>query len=417
MDDILKYWFLLARKRKRSILRCLESDQIRIRARLRGKSKRRAMSVLTAMLLCNSTVERSIWQIPRTSAWFDLAYATYSDDEWYAHFWVSRGTFDFFVDELQPYLKGKETQMRKPVEVKRKVGLFLYFIATTAEYRVLGNLFGVSIAFVCIWIRKVALAIRSNFQSRYISFPKGEELQQVIATYMDNWGYPMCAGDIDGTDIPIAAPLKNHSAYVNRKSYHSIIMQAVVDGRYMLRDIVVGWPGSVHDARVFAESSLYTRGCSNQLFDHGVNEAILGRQIHPVILGDSAYPILKWLMKPHLENVNTPRIQRRFNYRLSRARITVENTFGRWKGRFRRLQTRVDMAVEGVVHVVGASCVLHNICEMRKEQCFEAWLQEGFRAAACLGQPVQDDDECGADVRDTLAAYFMTVDGQGIGYG
>ena len=99
MDDILKYWFLHARKR--SVLRWHESNQICIRARLRGKSKRRAMSILWTMLLCNSTVERSIWQIPRTSAWFDLAYATYSDDEWYAHFRVSRGTFEFFVKELQ----------------------------------------------------------------------------------------------------------------------------------------------------------------------------------------------------------------------------------------------------------------------------------------------------------------------------
>ena len=97
---------------------------------MRGKSKRRAMSILITMLLCNSTVERSNGQIPRTSAWFDLAYATYPDNGWYAHFRVSRGTFEFFVEELQPYLKGKETQMRKPVEVRRKVGLLLYFIAT-----------------------------------------------------------------------------------------------------------------------------------------------------------------------------------------------------------------------------------------------------------------------------------------------
>ena len=86
------------------------------------------MSILTTMLLYNSTVERSIGQIPRTSAWFDLAYATYSDDERYAHFRVSRGTFEFFVEELQQlYLKGKETQMRKPVEVRRKGGLLLLY--------------------------------------------------------------------------------------------------------------------------------------------------------------------------------------------------------------------------------------------------------------------------------------------------
>lgn len=44
--------------------------------------------------------------------------------------------------------------------------------------------------------------------------------------------------------------------------------------------------------------------------------------------------------------------------------MTVENTFGRWKGRFRRFLKQIDMSVEGVIKVVAASSVIHNICEM-----------------------------------------------------
>lgn len=46
----------------------------------------------------------------------------------------------------------------------------------------------------------------------------------------------MCAGAIDGTHVPIKASSENHMYYVNRKSYHSIIMQALVDSRYLYRD-------------------------------------------------------------------------------------------------------------------------------------------------------------------------------------
>ena len=35
---------------------------------------------------------------------------------------------------------------------------------------------------------------------------------------------------------------------VFRKSYHSILMQALVDSKCLFRDVVIGWPGSVHDA-------------------------------------------------------------------------------------------------------------------------------------------------------------------------
>ena len=59
---------------------------------------------------------------------------------------------------------------------------------------------------------------------------------------------------------------QHHSSYINKKSYHSIVMQALVDSNYLFRDIVVGWPASVHDARVFSNSQLYALGCSGRLF-------------------------------------------------------------------------------------------------------------------------------------------------------
>ena len=152
-----------------------------------------------------------------------------------------------------------KTVMRSAISAKRRLAITLYFLASTAEYRTIANLFGVSRPFVCLCVRDVSKVIISKL-SHVVSFAHGDELVQIINDYEQRWGFPMCAGAIDGTHIPITAPSECHAEYVNRKGYHSIIMQAVVDCKYLYRDVVIGWPGSVHDARVFSNSSIFKKG-------------------------------------------------------------------------------------------------------------------------------------------------------------
>ena len=105
-------------------------------------------------------------------------------------------------------------------------------------------------------------------------------------------------------------------------------------------DVYIGWPGKVHDAWVQCISylSLYGKGNSGKLFS-GWTKTLYGRDVPLVILGDPAYPLLPWVMKPYMyiENKSTPRDEKDFKYRQSRARIVVKNAFGRLKGRWRCL--------------------------------------------------------------------------------
>uniref|UniRef100_A0A8C3TGR7 DDE Tnp4 domain-containing protein n=1 Tax=Chelydra serpentina TaxID=8475 RepID=A0A8C3TGR7_CHESE len=164
---------------------------------------------------------------------------------------------------------------------------------------------------------------------------------QVIVDGFAAMGFPNCGGAIDGTHIPILAP--DHQ-YINRKGYFSMVLQALVDHKGRFTNINVGWPGKVHDARVFKNSGLFKR---------------LQQGMPTVILGDPAYPLMPWLMKPYTGALDTEK--ELFNYRLSKCRMVVECAFGRLKARWRSLLTRSDLSPKNIPIVIAACCVLHNL--------------------------------------------------------
>ena len=85
-------------------------------------------------------------------------------------------------------------------------------------------------------------------------------------------------------------------------------------------DLVVGWPGSVRDARVLARSALYTRAEAGQLLPNSTR-TIAGVDVPLVILGYAAYPLLPWLMTPFRDSGRLTLAEKSYNYRQSRARL------------------------------------------------------------------------------------------------
>ena len=118
---------------------------------------------------------------------------------------------------------------------------------------------------------------------------------------------------------------------MNRKGWYSIILQAVCDHNYIITDMNVGWPGRVHDGRVFGNSELYYKGETNDLFPQKAKKLVCpGKEIamRIVLLVDAAYPLKIWLLKPYTNRANLTAAQRVFNYRLSRARMAIDSTVG-----------------------------------------------------------------------------------------
>ena len=206
------------------------------------------------------------------------------------------------------------------------------------------------------------------------TFPSGEQLDSIVDGFLTKWGVPQCVGAIDGCHIPIAAPVNNHTDYYNRKGWYSMILQGVADANYRFLDVCIGWPGSVHDARVFAHSNLYKKITEEELLPSKPLR-VNGVDVPLFLIGDSAYPLNTWLMKPFPHNGVLTTEQKTFNYRLCRARIVVENAYGCLKARWRRLMKRNDMHVRNIPNVVAAACILHNMCEVHGDAINDAWLE------------------------------------------
>lgn len=124
-------------------------------------------------------------------------------------------------------------------------------------------------------------------------------------------------------------------------------MQAVCDSKYVIRDVFIGYPGSVHDARVFRNSSLCGT-LQQKCGDH-------------YILADSAYPCLRNLLTPYQDNGHLNDIEKNYNFTLSKCRIVIEHTFGILKQKFRQLYHLKLRNIDTICHFIRATCVLHNL--------------------------------------------------------
>ena len=349
---------------------------------------------------------RSVWSKERSSYWWEhIVGQTFTSYDWLENFRMSHATFMYLCNELRSTIEKDDTRMRKAIPTEQRVALTLWFLATNADYRTIGHLFGVSKSTVCIVTKEVCAAIVRVLLSKYIKLPTGEGLKEVVDGFEHKWGFPQCAGAVDGTHIPIVSPDECPADYFNRKGWHSVIMQGLVNHLGQFTNVYVGWPGRVHDARVLANSSLYQQGQAGSLFPDWT-KMIAGVEVPLVILGDPAYPLLPWLMKAFPDNGRLSTQQRTYNYRLSHARVVVENAYGRLKGRWRCLLKRLDVSVRDVPELVSACCVLHNICEVHGESFDEGWMDGVRDESSIVNSTPMTQAHSGHNTRQALMLHF-----------
>ena len=394
----------MARRKRRERQQLLAKQRIETYMKLRSRRAQKVFQNFMVQFRQPQTVTCGVWSKPRSETWWDtVVERCFNDNDWIKNFRMSKTTFDFMWNELYPFLHREDTCFRQAISVRKRVAVALWRMATNSDYRTIGHLFGISKASVCLIADEFCNAVVDILQPKYIKIPVDEELDRVVNDFKYKWGFPQCVDAIDGSHIPVKAPIEFHADYYNQKGWYSVILQGVVDSSYKFIDINVGRPGKVHDARVFANSSLFHRGRAGSLFSEAKAQTINDVCVPLGIIADAANPLLPWVMKPFPDNGNLPPEKYHFNYRLSRARMVVENAFGRLKGSWCCLHKQNEVDIAKSTSVSATCCVLHNICEAFGENFDEEFIfeEDHPNINVAVNRNIRDAEH----VRDTLVQY------------
>ena len=330
------------------------------------------------------------------------------EEEWKENFRMSRASFFNLVSMLRPFIEKQVTVMRIPVLPETQVAITLYYFSDEGRLRKVANAFGLSRSYCSIAIRRVSAAITTHLGPVYIKLPMTEaSVKEKVSGFYNAFSVPQCLGAIDGTHIEIKRPVLNSTDFINRKSRYTLNVQALCDYRCCFMDVVVKWPGSVHDARMLANSRLNFLLKNEQI--PPCRCKILDEELLVYIIGDPAYP---FLMKEYAGGGTTCQEQY-FGYKLCSARNVIKCSFGRLKARFGCLRRAMDINLDDLPNVIYACFVLHNFCEMNGETIGENNVQStiaydrDFQPATATNRYTTDSNETEVKrVRRLLTNYF-----------
>jgi hypothetical protein len=187
-----------------------------------------------------------------------------------------------------------------------------------------------------------------------------------------------------------------------RKKCYALSTLIFCDDRKKILHHYSGWPGSVHDNRIYKHSEIFTK--PRRHFSAG-----------EYLLGDSAFMNTDYMVtsfKTPVGQCQLPAGKKAFNYTLSKVRIASEHCIGILKNRFAFLK-QIPLIIDKkesrllvCIRCIEACMVLHNILlEMNNDNDAEAWLPPVDPGEAQGALP-NNDTNIAVDVNEQQAETF-----------
>lgn len=289
----------------------------------------------------------------------------FDHEEFFKFMRMTPESFDYVLARVSPLIEKRSR--RQPISKGERLAITLRYLASGDSMASLSYLFRVSNQAISNIILETTAAIWYALKDEVFEPISEDFWRRKSAEFESMWQFPMCVGAIDGKHCFVQKFPKRGSEHFNYKKGHSVILFAVADAKYKFIIVDVGARGRESDGGVFDRSAFGKLYNNHELqLPPPVYHAELGSHIPYVFLGDDAFPSGNHLVKP-FKGDSLPPEEVVYNYRLSRARRVVENSFGILAARFRVLRKSIIGSETLVQNIILACCALHNLHLSRED--------------------------------------------------
>lgn len=235
-------------------------------------------------------------------------------------------------------------------------------MATGESFRSLAFAFRISQSYITRIVRLVLKSLSNRLTPILLPPPTKNDMVEISKEFWENWNFPNCAGAIDGKHIRIFSPKNSGSLFFNYKDFFSIVLLAIVDANCKFIYVDIGSYGKEGDSGIFTKSKISEKMKNGDYFPPNAKVPNSDKILPYVFIGDEAFRLDPHMMRPYskIESRNDSE-KKIFNYRLSRARRTTENSFGLLSQVFRVFYTPIPLKTQTVDHLVLSACCLHNL--------------------------------------------------------
>ncbi|XP_012521454.1 protein ALP1-like isoform X2 [Monomorium pharaonis] len=241
-------------------------------------------------------------------------------------------------DQLLAVVESQITKLhvtREPLSAGLRLSLTIRYLASGDSMISLHYLYRIGKSTVPKIITETTHAIWVALMPRVLPRPTAATWAKVAIDFEQKWNFPNCVGAID-------------------------VLLGVCDANLRFIYVSIGSAGRESDGGIFRNTDFGKHLMDGTLaLPPPKNLPNTNISLPMVFVADAAFPLLTNMMRPY-PGTNLTADKTIFNYRLSRARRLIENTFGLMSSRWRIFRKPIIASIPIVENIIKACVVLHN---------------------------------------------------------